>query len=220
MRQFDVYISLGQYTLAINALQLSQAYAIIRDDISNEKVHWAQFLSGIKDIANAPTKFIAGSAQTDFDGKFSELAAYYHGAYLDGAYSSSWDTMPESAKTHTFITGPSFEGNPVMFLTFKTKAGEVPLSGQVNILANNFYFSAPYILNPQLTVYVDGEQWAYGQEGSWTMETNNTYALDTLYNVEVWMSASIIDKNNFPNWNRTATMNLRLFSFDFKITEE
>lgn len=220
MDMFNVYISLGQYTLAINALQLSQAYAIIRDDISNEKVHWAQFLAGIKEIANAPAKFTGGSAATDFEGKLSELTAYYYAAYLDSSYTPSWDTMPKSAKTHTFITGPSFEGNPVMLLTFKTKAGEVPLSGQANILNNNIYFSAPFILNPQLTVYVDGLQWIQGPEGSWTIETNNIYTMDTLYHVEVWMSASIIDKNNFPNWNRTATMNLKLFSFDFKITEE
>jgi len=49
---------------------------------------------------------------------------------------------------------------------------------------------------------------------------SHIFSMDTIHHVDVWMSATVIDSNNFPTSNRTLTMNMKLFSFDFKIKEE
>jgi hypothetical protein len=205
---------------AAEALQASEAFGLVRDQLVEEELHWAQFLVGIKDIANAPTRFIGGSAATDFNGKFSELTAHYFAAYLDKSVPLTWSTIPALAKEHTFLTGPGVGGNPVIFLMYKTKAGMVRDSQEASILCQNFYFVAPFILNPALAININGNLWIQGPQGSLPQETNNVFSLDTLYHVDVWMSATVIDSNNFPTWNHTLTMNMKLFSFDFKIKKE
>ena len=205
---------------AAEALQASEAFGVIRDQLVQEKLHWAQFLVGIKDIANAPTRFIGGSAATDFNGKFSELTAHYYAAYLDKSVPLTWSTIPAIAKEHTFLTGPGVGGNPVIFLMYKTKAGMVRDAQEASILCNNFYFSAPFILNPALRVDVNGLLWIEGPQGTLPQVTKNDFTLNTSNHVDVWMSATVIDSNNFPTWNHTLTMNMKLFSFDFKVKKE
>jgi len=129
--------------------------------------------------------------------------------------------MPAEAKTHTFMTGPSFNGSSMLFLMFWTKAGTVRDSEKATILSKSFYFNAAFLIEPRLTVTIDGTPWIEGLQGWWSGETSNTYTMDVPHHAKVRMSTSVLDASNYcGSRDHTLTMDLELFSFDFRIKKE
>jgi hypothetical protein len=220
---YHQYYNAGQYTAADDALGASNGFRLEKEKLSTEKENWGKFLSAVNGAANATARFTGGSTQTDYSGTLSALAARYYAAYLDASVTPTWDNLPTAAKNHTFIIGLLYGGNPQLLLMFNTKAGAVRDSGIANVLCKGFYFAATYFadLLPRLTVKVDGTEWVQGAQESWTgVTTNNSFSMDTVHHVDLYMSASLIDSNYAPAWGQRIRTDMKLFSFDFKIKEE
>ncbi len=218
MAQYDYYLAIQDYTNATNALQLAGEFQTWADVMADEYVFWAEFYSGIVAVELAPTLFNGGETDDDYDGDLSWLEGWYEAATIADPAGFTWDTLPAESATHAFLTGPSFNGNPMFFLMANTKAADIAGADQGLFLFQDFWWMAAYMDDEELQIEIDGQDWIESNNGSLTgVSTSDVWDYGQTHQMAVRMTCTGLQGGNPPTWGSETTLSMTLFTLDFAV---
>jgi hypothetical protein len=222
-----VYASTGDWVNMVNAIELAEVWGVEAGQMAGQTVHWAKLHAALANVGDGPARFTGGAESNDYTaGGLRDLSGNYEIGWEDPSFSSSWDTLPETSATHSFIVAPSFDGDPMYLLMFSTKAlgiadesdPEAVVLYEPDILATDFMYIAPYMMESTSTVYVDGEPWSsMDHMVSTPDQVVEAMAFGEPHTMLVTMDVEVIDSSQFPSWADTTVLPMDLFSFDFTL---
>lgn len=218
----DYYQATGQYVAAVNALDAAEAFSIQQVLMSDQAVYWAEFLVALRQVAQGTSLLNGGAAADDWSGPLEELVgALEPGCAADAGFEPSWGGMPAGSATHKLITAALFGDSPRALLSIDLRVAGVPGDDLLALAASDFLWIAPYHLDSDVTVLLDGLPWASSSGGGSFAGVEAVGWLEPglPHEIAIEMSTPIMDEANFPAWALTATMVTRLWAFELVVDE-